>query len=240
MSDPTSQLRAQLAPTGTLRAAINLGNPVLTHGTPADPGGVTIDIAREAARRLRVPVSFRCVDAARLSFEALTSGEADLAFLAIEPARAAHVAFTGAYVLIEGVYVVAADSPYAGVEDLDRAGVRIGVKAGSAYDLYLSRTLEHAELVRGAEGVQVYLEQRLEAGAGVRQPATAWVAAHPGHRVIEPRFQEIRQAVATAADRPERAVTWLRDLVEELKATGFIADSLRRAGQGDATVAPAL
>lgn len=237
MSDLT-QIRADLAPTGTLRAAINLGNPVLTHGTPAEPGGVTIDIAREAAARLRVPVEFTCVGAARLSFEALTHGQADIAFLAIEPTRSAQVAFTAAYVLIEGVYVVAEDSPYADVGDVDHEGVRIGVKRGSAYDLYLTRTLQHAQLVRGDEGVDVYLADGLDAGAGVRQPATAWVRAHPGHRVIPERFQEIRQAVATGADRSPAAIAWLRDLVEELKADGFVRTRLDAAGQHEATVAP--
>src|SRR4051794_29818128 len=98
-----SAVARDLAPTGPLRAAINLGNPVLAHGTPTEPGGVTVDLAREVAARLAVPVQFACVDAARKSFDALTSGAADLGFLAIEPARAAEVAFTGPYVLIEGV-----------------------------------------------------------------------------------------------------------------------------------------
>lgn len=237
MSDLT-HVRAELAPTGTLRAAINLGNPVLTHGTPDDPGGVTIDIAHEAAARLGVPVDVTCVGAARLSFEALTQGQADIAFMAIEPARSAEVAFTAPYVLIEGVYVVADDSPYAGIADVDTEGVRIGVKRGSAYDLFLTRTLEHAQLVRGDEGVEVYLADGLEAGAGVRQPASAWVRAHPGHRVIGERFQEIRQAVATGADRSPAAIAWLRDLVEELKADGFVRARLDAAGQHEATVAP--
>lgn len=229
---------ADLAPSGTLRVAINLGNPVLTHGTPQDPGGVTVDIAREVAARLGMPVEFRCVSAARLSLESLVGGDADLAFLAVDPARSAHVAFTDAYVLIEGVYVVPEDSDLTTVADVDRAGIRIGVKKGSAYDLFLSRTLQQAELVRGDEGTDVYVEQGLEAGAGVRQPVTAWVRAHAGHRVIPERFQEIRQAVATAADRRPESIAWLRDLVEELKRSGFIADSLARAGQADATIAP--
>lgn len=237
MSDLT-QMRAELAPTGVLRAHINLGNPVLTHGSPDDPGGVTVDLATEAAARLGVPVDFTCVQAARHSFEALVEHRADIAFLAVEPARAAQVAFTAPYVLIEGVYVVPTDSPIRSVGDADREGVRIGVKDGSAYDLFLTRTLQLAQLVRGAEGVDVYLEQGLEAGAGVRQPATRWVDAHPGHRVVPERFQEIAQAVATRPDLSEPTAAWVRDLVEELKASGFVADSLARAGQADATVAP--
>lgn len=230
-------LSADLAPTGVLRAAINLGNPVLAHGTPSAPAGVTVDIAREVGARLGVPVEFACFDAARKSFEALTSGAADLCFLAIEPARAAEVAFTAPYVVIEGVYVVPEDSPLRSPAEVDRPGVRVGVKQGSAYDLYLTRTLEHATIVRGEDGVVAFEEQGLEVAAGIRQPMTAYVAAHPGNRVIDERFMQIRQAVGTKPDRRPETVAFLHDLVEELKANGFVAESLRRAGQADATVA---
>jgi polar amino acid transport system substrate-binding protein len=147
VSAPTPTIVADLAPAGVLRASINLGNPVLAQGTPASPSGVTVDIARELASRLAVPVEFVCFDAARESFEAMTAGRADVCFLAIEPAREAEVAFTAPYVLIEGVYVVPLDSPIRTVSDVDRGGgdqVRIGVKRGSAYDLFLTRTLQHA------------------------------------------------------------------------------------------------
>ena len=122
MSIVPAAIVEDLAPTGTLRASINLGNPVLAHGTPAAPGGVTVDIARELASRLDVPVELVCFDAARKSFEALTTGQADIAFLAIEPAREAEVAFTAPYVLIEGVYAVPDHSPVATTADVDRGG----------------------------------------------------------------------------------------------------------------------
>ncbi|GGR68069.1 ABC-type amino acid transport substrate-binding protein [Nocardioides luteus] len=122
MPDPLPRA-AELAPTGTLRASINLGNPVLAQGTLDAPAGVTVDIAREVARRLGVPVSLQCFDAARKSFEALRTGAADIAFLAVEPARAAEVEFTEPYVLIEGVYAVPADSPIRSADDVDRPGV---------------------------------------------------------------------------------------------------------------------
>ncbi|GAB3148476.1 transporter substrate-binding domain-containing protein [Amycolatopsis stemonae] len=231
-------LVADLAPTGVLRAAINLGNPVLANGTPAAPGGVTVDLAREVAARLGVPVEFACFDAARKSFEALTSGAADLCFLAIEPARAAQVAFTAPYVVIEGVYVVPDGSALSAPAEVDQPGVRVGVKEGSAYDLFLTRTLAHATVVRGADGVVAFEEQGLEVAAGIRQPMTAYAAAHPGTRVIDERFMQIQQAVATTPARQPETVAFLRDLVEELKAAGFVADSLRRAGQAGATVAP--
>jgi polar amino acid transport system substrate-binding protein len=237
MGAPTA-LAGDLAPAGALRAAINLGNPVLAHGTPAEPGGVTVDLAREVAARLDVPLELICFDAARKSFEALTSGAADLGFLAVEPARAAEVAFTAPYVVIEGVFVVPADAPFETPADVDRPGVRIGVKQGSAYDLYLTRTLRHATVVRGEDGVIAFEEQGLEVAAGIRQPMTAYAAAHPGTRVLDERFMQILQAVATTPARRPETVAFLRELVEELKATGFVADALRRANQPDATVAP--
>jgi len=208
-----------IAPTGTLRASINLGNPVLAQGTSDDPSGVTVDIAREVAARLDLALELVCFDAARKSLESMTDGRSDLCFLAVDPARAAEVAFTAPYVVIEGVYAVASGSPIQSPEDVDRPGVRIGVKKGSAYDLYLTRTLEHAELVRGDEGTAVYEAEGLEVGAGIRQPVTAWVEAHPGQRVVEPRFMEIRQAVAT----PHReAVEELSALVAGLVDSGWV------------------
>lgn len=233
-------LAADLAPTGVLRASINLGNPVLAQGTPEAPSGITVDLAREIAARLGVPVEFLCFDAARKSLEAMVGGRADVCFLAIEPAREEEVAFTAPYVLIEGVYAVPQDSDLNTPEDVDAPGVRIGVKAGSAYDLYLTRTLRHATLVRGDEGVDTFAAQSLEAGAGIRQPLTAYVDAHPELRLIEKGFMEIRQAVGTTTTRRPETVRFLRKLVEELKADGFVAASLRRAGQPETLAAPVL
>jgi polar amino acid transport system substrate-binding protein len=160
-----------LAPTGVLRASINLGNPVLAQGTPDAPAGVTVDIAREIAARLGVPVSFLCFDAARKSFEAMTTGLADICFLAVDPARAAEVAFTAPYVVIEGVYAVPTDSAFTTPADVDSPGVRIGVKQGSAYDLFLARTLQHATVVRGTDGVDAFRSEHLDAAAGIRPSA---------------------------------------------------------------------
>jgi polar amino acid transport system substrate-binding protein len=228
---------ADLAPTGALRASINLGNPVIAQGTSDEPTGVTVDLARELAARLGVPVSFACFSAARKSLAALVAGAADIAFLAIEPAREAEVSFTAPYVIIEGVYAVPDGSPITTASEVDRPGVRVGVNEGSAYDLFLTRTLTHAELVRGAAGIDVFREQGLEAVAGIRQPLSRHVASHPGLRLVEPRFMEIRQAVATAKNRTDAAIAFLREFVETAKANGFVADALARSGQ-DATVAP--
>jgi polar amino acid transport system substrate-binding protein len=233
-----TSVATDLAPTGVLRASINLGNPVLAQGTPSDPTGITVDLAREIGARLGVEVEFLCFDAARKSFEAMTSGAADLCFLAIDPAREAEVAFTAPYVVIEGVYAVPKDSPLTTVAAADAPGVRIGVKQGSAYDLYLTRTLKHATVIRGTDGVDAFRAESLEAAAGIRQPITAFVAANDDVRLIDERFMQIQQAVGTTKDRRPETVQFLRELVEELKTSGFVAESLKRAGQSDATVAP--
>jgi polar amino acid transport system substrate-binding protein len=227
-----------LAPTGSLRASINLGNPVLAQGTPAAPSGVTVDIAHELAARLDVPVEFRCFDAARKSYEAMMAGDAEICFLAVEPAREAEITFTAPYVVIEGVYAVPQESAFTTAADIDRDGVRVGVKRGSAYDLFLTRTLQHATVVRGDEGVDTFRAQGLEVAAGIRQPMTAFVAANADVRLIDDRFMQIRQAVGTSNGKRPESVQFLRDVVEELKASGFVAEALRRSGQLGAAVPP--
>ncbi|MPZ60548.1 MAG: transporter substrate-binding domain-containing protein [Propionibacteriales bacterium] len=233
-----SDVVAEIAPTGQLRASINLGNAVLAQGTKEQPSGVTVDLARELACRLEVPVEFLCFDAARKSFEAMVDGRADICFLAVEPAREAQVAFTAPYVVIEGVYVVPADSPIRSVADVDRAGVRVGVKHGSAYDLYLTRTLESAEVVRGDEGVAVFDDLNLEVGAGIRQPVSAYASSRTDRRVLDEAFMQIRQAMGTTPDRSDKTVAWLSAFVEECRAGGFVAESLRSAGLDEELVAP--
>jgi len=183
-------------------------------------------------------VEFLCFDAARKSFEAMKDGQADLCFLAIDPAREAEVAFTAPYVVIEGVYAVPKDSPLTTVAEVDSPGVRIGVKQGSAYDLYLTRTLQHATVVRGTDGTDAFRTDNLEAAAGIRQPITTFVAANNDVRLIKERFMQIQQAVGTTKDRDPETIQFLHNLIEELKASGFVAESLQRAGQSDATVAP--
>ncbi|MBC3986559.1 transporter substrate-binding domain-containing protein [Streptomyces sp. AC536] len=239
MTNAITDIARDLAPLGTLRASINLGNPVLAQGTPTAPAGITVDLAREVGARLGVPVAFRCFDAARESYEAMATGEADLCFLAVEPAREADVAFTAPYALIEGVYAVPHGAPFVTAADVDRAGVRIGVKRGSAYDLFLSRTLRHASVVRGDEGVTAFRAEGLEVAAGIREPLTEYVAAQPDLRLLTEPFMHIRQAVGTTRDREPATVDFLRDLVEELKASGFVADALRRSRQSPTLVAPA-
>jgi polar amino acid transport system substrate-binding protein len=237
MPNVTPDIVTELAPGGVLRAAVNLGNPVLAQGTATAPRGVTVDLAHEVAAQLGVRLELVTFTSALESWQALITNRADIGFLAVEPARAAEIAFTAPYVLIEGVYTVAVDSPLTTVAEVDTLGVRIGVKQGSAYDLYLSRTLQHATVVRGNEGTTVFAAQHLDAGAGVREAVTEFVATRPGYRVIDERFMVIPQAVGTAKAKAEGTVQFLHDLVEELKANGFIADALHRTGQ-TAPIAP--
>lgn len=228
-----------LAPTGKLRAAINLGNPVLAQKGPGgEPRGVTVDLANELARRTGLALDLVPFDAAGKVFEALNAGAWDIAFLAIEPVRAAEIAFTAPYVIIEGVYMVPKDSPLQTVADVDRAGVRIAVNKGSAYDLFLTRTIKNAEIVRGESGVDLFVKDKLEAAAGVKQPLVAYARTNANVRIMDGRFMEIRQAMGTPQGR-NAAAGYLRTFVEEMKASGFVADALKRSNQPDAAVAPA-
>jgi polar amino acid transport system substrate-binding protein len=243
MADGLSpDLVRELAPTGRLRAAINFGNSVLAQPDPAGgpPRGVSGELARELARRLGVGIDYVTFDAAGKVFEALKEGLWDVAFLAVDPVRAAGIAFTAPYVMIEGVYLVPTDSGLHTVEDVDRDGVRVAVAQGSAYDLYLSRSLKHATLLRqpsGPEALEMFMRDRLEAAAGVRQPINAFAQAHPDTRVIPGRFMAIEQAMGTVKGR-EAGIACLRTFIEEMKASGFVARALEASGQGDATVAP--
>jgi polar amino acid transport system substrate-binding protein len=239
---PSPEVLKELAPTGKLRAAINFGNGVLAQKGPnGEPRGISVDLANALGKRLGVPVELIHLQAAGKSFEALATGAADVGFIAIEPARAAEMDFTPPYVLIEGTYMVRKDSPLKDVGDVDRAGIKIGVGLASVYDLYLTRTLKNAELVRAkvggaAAGIPIFIDEKLDAAAGVRQPLDDYAKDHPEYRVMKGAFQEIRQAMGTPKGRP-LALAYLKTFVEEMKASGFVADSLKRSGQV-APVAP--
>jgi polar amino acid transport system substrate-binding protein len=233
---------SSLAPRGTLRAAINFGNPVLAQKDRAtgEPRGVSVDLARELGTRLGVPVELVTFDAAGKVFEALSAGAWDVAFLAIDPARSTAIDFTPPYVLIEGTYLVPSGSPLRAVEDVDRDGVRVAVGRGSAYDLHLTRTLKHAKLVRADTGplaLDMFLTERLEAAAGVRQPLVAFAKAHPNLRVMAGRFMAIEQAMGTPRGR-DAGARYLRTFVADVVSSGFVARALAASGQVDVTLAP--
>jgi polar amino acid transport system substrate-binding protein len=231
-----------LAPTGRLRAAINFGNAVLAQKDEAGgPKGITPDLAAELGRRLGAPVEFVPFEAAGKAFDAAKAGAVDIAFIAIEPARAAELEFSTPYVIIEGTYMVPADSALKEIADVDKPGIRIAVGLGSAYDLYLTRTIRNAAIVRAATGggramIELFVKDKLEVAAGVRQQLEIYAKDHPEMRIMPGRFQEIQQAMGTPKGRPAGA-SYLRAFVEDVKANGFVADAIRRAGQA-ATVAP--
>jgi len=237
-----SELLQQLAPTGRLRAAINYGNPVLAQKDAAsgEPRGVSVDLAYALGQQLGLAVELVSFDIAGKVLEAVAEQAWDVAFLAIDPQRATQISFTSPYVLIEGGYLVPNNSPFLMPGELDRAGVRIAVGKGAAYDLYLSRTLKDAQLVRAptsAAAIELFVSEGLDAAAGVKQPLTAYAASHRNVRVLEGRFMAIEQAIALPAGRP-LAQQYLQAFIEQHKASGFVADALARSGQGDVTVAP--
>jgi polar amino acid transport system substrate-binding protein len=242
MIEPTADLLHDLAPTGRLRATINLGNPVLAQrdARTGALGGVSVELARELARRLGVEAELVPFDTAGKAFEALSSGACDVGFLAIDPKRAEALAFTPPYVLIEGTYLVPEASPLRDVEAVDSDGVRIAAGKNTAYDLHLSRTLRHATLVHAPSSqaaIELFLAGETDAVAGVRQPLAAAAASHPGFRVMDGSFLAIDQAMALPRGRGAGAA-YLRAFIEEMKASGFVAAVLARSGQNDATAAP--
>jgi polar amino acid transport system substrate-binding protein len=241
--NPSSAVVAAAAPTGTLRAAINVGNPVLARkdATTGEARGVSVDLARELARRLGVPLTLVIVPTAAQSVEAIKTGESDIAFVAIDPARAADLEYTAAYVQIEGVFLVTESSPLRSNAQVDRPGVRVVVGAGSAYDLFLARELRHAQLVRvptSAAVVDTMLAQHLDVAAGVKQQLQADARRVAGVRLLDGRFMVIQQALATAKGRGP-AAAYLAGFIEEMKASGFVARALAENGIEGASVAPA-
>ncbi len=242
MAQISPAARSDLAPTGKLRAAINFGNPILAARDPitGEPRGVSVDLSRELARRLGVSVQFVTYDAAGKVVEGLKSGAWDVAYVAIDPARAVDISYTAPYVVIEGAYLVPQGSPLRSNADVDREGVRVAVGAGSAYDLFLSRNLKHAKIVRAPTSPAVtdmFVAQKLEVAAGVKQQLEADARRIPGLRLLEGRFMVINQAMGTPRGR-EAGAKYLREFVEEMKASGFVAQALERHSIEGAAVAP--
>lgn len=237
-----SSLAASLAPTGKLRAAINLGNPILARLDPAThrPEGVSVDLAHALARRIGLDLELIAVDAAAKSVDCVTAGRADIGFFAVDPARAEGIGFTAPYVLIEGCYLVREDSPVRVNEDVDREGCTVVVGNGSAYDLFLARELRRARLVRSPTSptvVATFLERRADVAAGVRQQLEADAATLGGLRLLDGRFMVIQQAVGIRLSRGPQAIGYLKAFVEDMKAAGFVAQALARHGIEGASVA---
>jgi polar amino acid transport system substrate-binding protein len=238
---PPAAAIAELGATGKLRAAINFGNPILASKDAAgEPKGVSVDLAREAGRRLGLPVELVLFNSAGTVVEAVKARQVDLAFVAIDPVRAADMEYTAPYVVIEGAYLVRNNSALQRNDEVDRSGTRVVVGRGSAYDLFLTRELKAATLVRAPTSPEVtnlFLAQNLEVAAGVKQQLQADAARVGGVRLLPGRFMVIEQAMGVPKGRTA-AQTWLSGFIEEMKASGFVADALKRHGVAGAVVAP--
>ncbi|MEY2776792.1 MAG: hypothetical protein RLY30_890 [Pseudomonadota bacterium] len=232
-----------LAPTGVLRASINLGNAVLAgRDAQGAPSGVTVDLARAFAERLQLPLELQAYDKAMDSVEAVSQGKADIGFFAIDPKRGETILFTPPYVLIEGCFLVKNDSPLTEASMVDQPGHRVVVGQGSAYDLYLSRTIQQASLVRVQSSqavVDEFLSQSADVAAGVREQLEKDRQRISGLRLLTPPFMVIEQAMGCAVHRGPQAQALLTECVEWAKASGLVQDALTRHGQTGARVAPA-
>jgi polar amino acid transport system substrate-binding protein len=240
--DITAAIRAAFAPTGVLRASINLGNPILANlDADGAPGGVSVDLARDLAALLALPVELVVFDTAGKAVAAVAGGAADVGFFAIDPARGADIAFTAPYVLIEGYYLVRDDSPIIANAQVDAAANRVVVGQGSAYDLFLTRELTQAAIVRAPSSptvVDVFVAQGAEVAAGVKQQLEADAARRGGLRLLDTRFMVIQQAMGVPKARGDAAAQVLRQFVEAKKASGFVEAALARHGVQGALVAP--
>lgn len=239
---PTDAARSELAPTGVLRAGINLANFLLVtdKSDPGNPKGVAPDMAAAIAGRLGVPVRYVPFETPGQLADAAGTDVWDVGLIGAEPARAEAIAFTEAYVEIEATYLVPAGSRLRHIEDVDALGNRIAVAARSAYDLWLTRNIRNAELVR-ADGIdasfELFVQRELEALAGLRPRLVDDVERLPGARILDGRFTAVQQAVGTAKSNPNGAA-FLADFVEEAKESGLVARLIDKHGvSGRLTVA---
>jgi polar amino acid transport system substrate-binding protein len=232
------------APSGTLRASINLGNPVLANLDPqtGEPVGISVDLATELAKRLGVPLQLVAVKSAGASVENIEQDKADVGFFAVDPKRGQEISFTKPYVLIEGFYAVREDSPITTNEQVDQAGTTVAVGKDSAYDLFLTRELHHATIVRiptSPAVVQGFLDQHLDVAAGVKQQLEKDAAKAGGLRILDQRFMVIRQAMGVPKAKGDAAAAYLSAFVEDMKSSGVVAASMTRHHIEGAEVAKA-
>jgi len=233
--------KAELTPTGKLRAGINFQNVLLTtRGPNGEQGGVAVEFARELARRLEVPLEIIAYESAGALADSVSAKAWDISVLGIEPQRAEQITFATPLTEIEATYLVPAGSTVRSIEEVDRPGIRIASAAKSAYDLYLTRTIKQAKLVQvaGIEAAQEhFLREKLEALAGLRPGLLEFVSTVPGARILEGNFYVVRHTVGTPKGRPA-ADAYLRDLVEDVKAAGLVADWIKKSGVKGLSVAP--
>jgi polar amino acid transport system substrate-binding protein len=235
-------VRADLAPTGTLRAGINYGNFILAtkDATSGESRGVAIDLTRELARRLAVPVQIVPYGSVAAMVDAAKTGAWDIAFLGIDPARAGEISFTAAYLQIEATYLVPAASRLRAVADVDQEGVRVGAPARANYELFLSRSLERAQLVRAPTADAAFdllVSGKVEALAGLRQALIGLADKLPGSRMLDGQFMAVQQAVGVPRGR-DAGRAYLRGFIEDAKASGLVAGAIEQTGARGVSVAP--
>jgi polar amino acid transport system substrate-binding protein len=238
-----SNVRKAFTPKGKLRASINLGNPLLANRSNEtdQPFGISIDLAAELARRLEVELDLVVFDAAGKSVSAVESEEADVGFFAIDPKRGEKINFTAPYVLITGSYAVRAGSEISELGQVDRKNQTVVVGRGSAYDLYLSRTLENATIIyvsTSADVVDVFFDRNYDVAAGVTQQLELDKRRHPELQILDEPFMTIRQAMGLPKTRGPEAASFLARFVEEAKQSGFVSDAISRHQVKGAAVAP--
>jgi polar amino acid transport system substrate-binding protein len=237
----SSAIFSELAPTGKLRVGINFGNALLTsRDANGTPGGIAVDLAKELARRVGVPMDLISYEGAGQTADGAKAGAWDVAFLAADPARAEEIAFTAPYLEIESTYLVPAGSPLRALADVDRDGVRVAVSDKSAYDLFLTRSLKRAQLVRAPginASVDLFFAEKLDALAGLKPLLVEVAEKQAGVRVLDGRFTAVQQSVGTPKGR-SAAVKYLREFVEDIKASGLVAKTIDKNGIRGVSVAP--
>jgi polar amino acid transport system substrate-binding protein len=244
MSLASEALVHAFAPEGRLRASINLGNPILAHrdGGTGEAGGVSVDLARALGRELNVEVELILFEKAALSVAAVKSEQADVGFFAVDPARSEGLRFTAPYVLIEGSYLVPRSSALRDNAEVDHPGNRVAAGRGSAYDLFLSRELQAAQVERVANApavLEALKAGQVEVAAGIRQLLQGWARSDRSLRLLPGRFMVIEQAMGLPAGRGEEAAAALAEFVERMKSSRFVDEALARHGIKGALVAPA-
>jgi polar amino acid transport system substrate-binding protein len=234
--------RSELAPTGRLRVGINAANFLLvTNYVPGtEPHGVAPDLGRELARLLHVPVEFVVYDSPGKLAEAGKTGVWDVAFLGNEPQRASEIAFTAPYLEIPVTYLVPDGSPIRAIEDVDRKGVRVAVMEKSAYDLFLTRHLKHAQLQRAPSidaSYQLFVQENLDALAGLKPRLVIDAEKLPGAKVLEGEVTSVKQSAGTLHGRDSGA-QYLREFIEQAKSSGLVARLIEHYGVRGVSVAP--
>jgi polar amino acid transport system substrate-binding protein len=241
----TTKILQTFTPTGRLRASINLGNPILANKDPQSglPFGVSVDLANNFAKLLGVEIELVVFDSAGKSVEAVTAENADIGFFAVDPLRGEGISFTAPYVLIEGAYLVKNDSAIKANDEVDDVKNKVVVGKGSAYDLFLTRELKNAQIVRAPTSptvVDVFVKGSHDVAAGVRQQLESDMNQFPGLRLLPGRFMVIQQAMGLPKSSGSDAAEVLKEYVEEMKSSGFVARSLERHGIQGASVAPSV